>query len=207
MISSSELSDENPLVEAIQSLFPFLDMKNGPWIGGGCGRKLFEGYKALGESDIDVFFKNEDMQKWAVSFFKSAKSINGWYIKDHQESPAWNMFTATYNRDDANSLNSIKIQFLKKKFFGSVEELFDDFDFTICMFATDGYELAADQRAIDDLSRKSLVLHQKPPKPKAARLAKYCAMGFVPTPGVVTAMFGVDTDKFFPTPGLVVDEY
>jgi hypothetical protein len=52
-----------------------------------------------------------------------------------------------------------------------------------------------------------LVLHKPPPKPKGARFAKYCAQGFTPTPGVVRAMFGIDTERFFPDSSLSCDEY
>ena len=208
MISLRPPKDDNHIVKTIRTVVPFLDMTEGPWIAGGCGRQLFEGNSEIGESDIDLFFKNDTLYEWAVGYFKNLQGTNfgDWSVQTRQDSPIWTTFEVVFG-DGLNTTHTYKFQLLKKRFFESIDEVFDDFDFTVCMFGTDGYDLVADPRAVEDMERRLLVLHKPPPKPKAARLAKYCSYGFTPAPGVAKAMFGIDTGRFFPELNLTVDEY
>ena len=189
---------------------PFLNMDHGPWVAGGCARLLAENVGKLGFSDIDVFFPNEELMKWAKQYLQSRKmaTFDGFVLTGDNETPASHQFIF-YAKDDVGTGTEGQkyvIQLVKKKYYESNADLLADFDFTICMFVTDGHDLIGDDRALMDVKNRRLVLINNPPKPKAARLAKYCAHGFIPTEGVLTAMFGVDTDRFC-TQDLKQDEY
>lgn len=192
------------LVEIIREALPFLNMENGPWIAGGAVRRIYEG-NGLRFSDIDVFFPNEDMQLWAVKLFNSRMSTKqGWssvQVVDRVLGPMSATFYILYEDQ------KVPIQFISKKYFPSMEAILNDFDFTLCMWGTDGQKMVYDERAPRDLASKSLVLHDHPKRPKPNRLAKYVAQGFVPGPGVLSHMLGmhIKADWYKPENGLTYD--
>lgn len=205
-ILSQPLPTEGGLVAIIKEALPFLSMKNGPWIAGGAGRRLYENDK-LQFSDIDVFFPNEEMMQWATNLFegrRNDKSIwSPFKIIERRDGP----MSVTFIIQSADDQRRYPIQFVKKKFFASMEELLDDFDFTLCMWGTDGVNLYYDHRAPIDLASRTLVLHQFPKRPKPNRLAKYVTQGFTPAPGVLSHMLGthINAPWFIPERGLVYD--
>jgi hypothetical protein len=196
-------STENPILRIIRAIAPFLDVENGPWVAGGAARRLASWETDISVSDIDIFFPNLEIYNWAVRYFQSANSKDffPFKVEDEMSTPNGVIFKVRFDE------KVYAFQLLNKRYFENLPELFDDFDFTICMFATDGYSLVGEERADDDLLARKLVIHKSPPKPKAARLAKYCSQGFSPEPGVISAMFGVDTTRFFPDSNLTCDEY
>lgn len=208
MISLPIPTEENPIIRLIQAALPALNMDTGPWVAGGSARLLAENISELGFSDIDVFFPNEEIMKWTRKYLSDriATAFDGFFLADQKETPASYQFTFHTIDDMTATGQKYVVQLVKKKYYETKEVLFEDFDFTICMFATDGCELISDDRAMSDVKNRKLVLINNPPKPKAARLAKYCSHGFVPTVGVITAMFGVDTERFC-TQDLKQDEY
>lgn len=197
-------ADENPIVELIQTVLPFLNLEHGPWVAGGICRRLADGETEIGNSDIDIFSPNEKMHNWACDLIRSHKSnyTNPLFaVLDEQKFKNSNKFELKVGE------KTITFQFVKKEFYETAGQMFDVFDFPACMFATDGETLIADERAPDALASRTLTLHHQPNRPLAARLAKYCAYGFTPGPGVMRAMLGTDLENFNPTEGLTVDEY
>lgn len=198
-------ADENPIVGIIQMVLPFLDLEHGPWVAGGICRRLADGETVIGNSDIDIFSPNEKMHNWACDMIRSHKN--------NYTSP---LFAVTNEQKFKNSVKfdvavgqdqTVTFQFVRKEFYETAEQMFEVFDFPACMFATDGENLIADDRAPAALASRTLTLHHQPTRPLAARLAKYCAYGFTPGPGVLRAMLGTDLENFNPTEGLTVDEY
>lgn len=208
MISLPIPTEENPIIRLIQAALPALNMDTGPWVAGGSARLLAENIGELGFSDIDVFFPSEEIMKWTRKYLSDRMTtiFDGFFLADQKETPASYQFIFHAEDDMAATGQKYVIQLVKKRYYESTEVLFADFDFTICMFATDGYELVGEDSALADAKNRRLVLSNNPPKPKAARLAKYCAHGFIPTEGVITAMFGVNTERFC-TQDLKQDEY
>lgn len=201
---------QNQIVRTINTVLPFLNMAHGPWVAGGAVRRIAERQENLSISDIDVFFSSEDKYKWTKEMIESgARGV--WrkrytIVKTYDQAKSYR-FDVRINTMDDHLGQVVPIQLIKKAFYPSVEAMFDDFDFTICMFATDGANMVCDPRAPKDLIDRKLVMHQPPPKPKPARLAKYCSQGFTPTPGVISTMSGVTLPTFAPRPGLYFDEY
>jgi hypothetical protein len=196
-------ADNNPILNLIRRLCPFLDMEYGPWVAGGSVRRMVNGETDIRYSDIDIFFPSPESLAYGESFMASLKSSG--HMGKFTNMVETNAGKSYYY--DMGNGKTLTIQLLKKFFYPTVEELFASFDFTICMFATDGDTIVGDPEAKTDLDAKRLILRNKPPKPKAARFAKFCNEGFIPTPGVIRAMFGVDTNKFFPDSSLTCDEY
>jgi hypothetical protein len=185
-------------------------------MAGGAARKIAEN-RELGLSDIDVFFPNEDIFKWAVEHFENfrtgrhhfySRGFMDFEVARIDETPAGRIVLLKMPEGDEWE-QLVSVQLSKKKYYTSIQELFDDFDFTVSMFATDGDILYCADEAMEDLRSKTLILNpqKKPTKPKAARFAKYCEQGFMPGPGVIRAMLGVDCPQFFATANLKCDEY
>lgn len=197
-------ADENPILEVIRLTMPFLDLENGPWVAGGVARLLSEGVNEIGNSDIDVFFPSEEMFNWTVGTMADHKSLVT-HPKYDARPVAKHKYSVKYELTFNNKVYNF--QFINKRFYENLPELFDDFDFTATMFATDGANLVAGVEAQRDNQSRILKLHRKPDKPKAARLAKYCAYGFTPGPGVVKDMMGIELPNFTPNEALTVDDY
>ncbi len=206
MIHLKTPEGDNPILEAIRAVTPYLDIENGPWVAGGVARLLSEGVTDIGNSDIDLFFPNDAMFNWATSDVLNHKHV--------RQNPLYNVLDSTKHPLTTKVKlqhhgSEFIFQFIKKRFYVDIDDLYSDFDFTTTMFATDGFEIVADDRAPVDSKARILNLNpeNRPVKPKAARLAKYCAYGFTPGPGVLKHMLGVDLPIFAPTEALTVDEY
>lgn len=198
------LPENNAIVGHIKTVLPFLDLDNGPWVAGGIGRRLIEGENEVGNSDIDMFSPNLAIHDWACQMIRNHKQ--------NYKHPLFTMVSETkHPKSNKFELKigdeTIMFQLVKGSFYETAEQMFDSFDITACMIATDGESLIADEKATKALSDRVLVLHQQPTRPLAARLAKYCAYGFTPGPGVLKAMIGVDLPNFKPSESLTHDEY
>lgn len=195
---------DHQITRLIREALPFISLKDGPWVAGGAVRRIYEN-DGIHSSDIDVFFPNQEMQKWAVDLFDGRLSNKAqWspvYVLERRSAPMSVTFDVIFEG------TKFPIQFISKKYFPSMEAILDDFDFTVCMWGTDGENMFYDERAPIDLASRSLVLHQKPKRPKPNRLAKYVCQGFVPSPGVLPLMMGTHilADWYQPERGLVYD--
>jgi len=184
--------DDNPIWEVIQLLAkPFLNMKNGPWIAGGSIRKIVTKDHDIGTSDIDIFCPSKEVMSWLMDYFDK-KSIfesksNGIYTYKHKE--------VLY-----------KIQVVKNFFYKSTEELLNNFDFTATMFASDGNTIVHTQQALIDSELKQLAFNRIQEKPKPTRLLKYAKKGFVPIPGIIPALLGVDAPDYIEKTSLYYNE-
>ena len=206
------LPTKNKALELVRETLPFLDIERGPWVAGGAARKIAQNCQ-LGWSDIDVFFPSKESFDWVKKYFEDKKimSMLDVPVAGHEATPRGHIVKLA---DRATSIDSefhvLNLQFSGKRFFFSTEELFDDFDFTVCMFATDGERMVCADTSIEDVKAKRLIIsnpNKKPKRPKAARLAKYCEQGFTPGPGVIKAMLGVDCPVFYADEYLNSDEY
>jgi hypothetical protein len=62
---------DNPQFAHLLSLLPPVSLKFGPWIAGGCARKLFEQVEWK-NGDVDVFFPGHyELQRWRQQFAQS----------------------------------------------------------------------------------------------------------------------------------------
>ena len=163
---------EGPGIQQLQDvlgLLPPVNIKTGPWIAGGCARRLLQG-KSLEEADIDLFFKNT--ASWNE-------------FCDHIEKQDIELVVKT-DRAKTFKINGIQVQCINRRHYLSLEEVFKDFDFSVCQIATDGNQLACTAQAHKDIMDNVL---RPAPNGKTAkrtlvpRMIKYTGYGFKPEPG------------------------
>lgn len=155
-------------ITSIASLLPHLDFKNGPWIAGGSARRLLQG-ESLNAGDIDIFFKDYKSWKRFCDSLEQYEVI----IKTTR--------ATTYN------VKGFKVQCIKRKYYMTLEEVFKDFDFSVCQIATDGRNLACTKQAHLDITDQVLRLAPCGTIAKhtlVQRLAKYVNHGLLPEPGL-----------------------
>ena len=100
------------------------------------------------------------------------------YVESVYRTQNASTFSIRRKHDDTYHL---KIQAVCKRYYDRVEQLMDDFDFTICQFVTDGSRVWATPLAQADLASKTIRMSPTTTRsPKTRRLVKYTAYGFVP---------------------------
>lgn len=140
--------------------------KSGPWIAGGMGRQI-----AIGEnnfSDIDVWFRDQFQ-------------LNS--LKERLYDIFGDSMYETYASDNATTymVGKHKVQFIKRKWYPSLQAIFDDFDFTCCQVAVND-DLTAYGPGVEDAKNYVLKVNRFDEKAFLARYAKYVGYGYVMNP-------------------------
>lgn len=159
-------------IRDITDMLPMLDIKTGPWICGGAARRLQQG-ESLEGGDIDFFFPSR------ASWNSFCTFLDG--------------FEVVIKTDRATTflVNGLKVQCIKRKYYISLEDIFKDFDFSVCQIATDGRVLAATKQACLDITDSALRLAPCGTIAKhtlVQRMCKYVGYGFLPEPGLYELM-------------------
>ena len=159
-------------LNGVLSVLPPVDLKHGPWICGGAARRLLQGM-SLKDGDVDLFFKNK--ASWET------------FVK------AMEPFELVIKTERANTylVNGIKVQLIRRKFHLQLEDVFKDFDFSVCQIATDGHVLAATKQAHLDITDGLIRFAPAGTVAKhtlVQRMVKYVGYGFVPEPGLYELM-------------------
>lgn len=186
---------DHPTISFIRSTLPFINIKSGPWVAGGCLRKVMDG-TPQNNSDIDVFFPNNRMLLWAMILFDANLKAGGLFT--NQEKYPLNMRVISKSENKGASVNYKVscgdqmwiIQFVTVAFHKSAEALLSTFDFRACMWVTDGRTMLHDEGALEDTKNKVLFVMNPPKSPKPHRLTKYIIDGYTPLPGTLAAMLG-----------------
>ena len=152
------------------------DIKKGPWIAGGAALRWYQGLP-VGQSDIDVFCRNAQQ---AYTVIEHIKSFN----RQHTTYESANAITLTYYQDNGCE-NQWNIQVIKRRYFNSIEDVLNDFDLTVCMVGTGGYEWRLGPETARDIREKNLrfLLPLRANAPK--RLTKYWTYGYRPVEGTI----------------------
>jgi hypothetical protein len=178
------------------------DISDGPWIAGGCARKLWQGTEWRNE-DIDIFFKNNHQFEMFIDSTKPKKlNIQHFYdiLFPDRNTPKCK-YSISHNTDNAKTFsveiedknitaNKIyKVQAICRWFPESAEHLFNDFDWTVCQFISDGRHIWATQAAIEGINSNQIILAPTSKREiKATRLMKYLAYGFEADDEMILAM-------------------
>jgi hypothetical protein len=178
---NSEFSD------LLDTIFASSLIEPGVFISGGVPRLLWQN-AAWQTHDVDCFFKNQtafDRMKARLDHLCNTKSSIVSIIKNlaldleisNQKSPFETTNAITYFilfKDQ-----EIKVQLIKKRFYASLLELWNDFDFTVCQFAADQRYSYASNEAVKDCEAKQLCMIENTTRPiKAVRVIKYGIYGF-----------------------------
>lgn len=187
--------------EFVKNLPP-LNLETGPWIVGGSARKLWFdipwGYPC---GDVDVFFSGDAQRlEWVKQFEKmnvtkkklSLNSSNDLslleilsdsmpYLEAKMRQSARKVEETpnaeTWHFDLENS--SEKLQFIKCRYGNTFLDIWKNFDFSACLFATDGKEIVSTNFAVEDCASKTLrILNGKNADSLPIRVMKYMAHGF-----------------------------
>jgi len=130
------------------------DWEKGPWVAGGCVRRLISNTEPFA-SDIDVFFSSEEQKNEWVERINSSEKYK---CKSQKSNDHNTTLEADFVTDDA--MHTIKLQAIHIQYYQSPQEVIDSFDYTICQFVTDGEEFLAGDYSLYDLSKNRLVVHR-----------------------------------------------
>lgn len=155
---------------------------DGPWIAGGCLRRMVAGEPF--ESDIDLFFSSR-RQADAMRGILGGKGF-----KEEERAERAYLYVATYNETGQRVAFDLHV----REFFDSAEDVIDGFDFTLCQFALakhgNAMQFLCGDYALADLGARALI-----PNPPGIwwsrleqRLAKYESQGFRITAKTVASL-------------------
>lgn len=133
------------------------------------------------DSDFDFFFcPFVESDKYSCE--TSKQIINGILTTQGFKLKYSNHFNETWCNKD------IKIQLIKKEY-GSIEDILNSFDFTICQFAILGDVLYTGPYSLWDLGRKRLVVNKITyPLASMRRVIKYTKQGFYACDGCLATI-------------------
>ena len=167
------------------SLLPKVS-KGGPWVAGGCIRRLLMGANPV-ESDIDFFFASEDqMKEWEADLLTHYAAIKVFASASAK----------TYRVHQPGQQDPLTIQAITLGYYEDPSAVIDSFDFTICQFAWDGETLFTGEFSLWDLGRRRLVIHRVTfATATVRRLVKYSGQGFEACKGVAQAILRATADN------------
>lgn len=172
---SRSVDEDTALVSLINSgSIPTLG-EFGPWIAGGMVRRSLQGEKKI-ISDVDLFFSSAEQLAQAKGLILT--TLGGSVIDERNSTLS--MALAIDGKD-------VVIQLIGFRFFASIVEVLDSFDFTICQCGTDGTHLYVGEFTLWDIARKRLALHRLTyGTATIRRLIKYTRQGFTACSGVMS---------------------
>ena len=151
---------------------PNIILTEGACIAGGAIRKWFTGKEK--DSDVDIFFKDKTShEKFLENTCANAEKL------------------CETNNAETYKKDGIVIQCIKIKYYNSISELFDSFDFACCQFAYMNNTIYSTKEAILSTLRNHLAIHkiQKGFELDSLRRAfKYKEKGFEPCWGTLKAL-------------------
>jgi hypothetical protein len=165
---------KSPELDAVAGL---LELKpDGPWLVGGCVRRLISSREQ--DSDFDVGVVD------LVQFEAAKAKLQAAGFKEHFS----NQFHTEYRGKLEGIKTEVRIQLLAM-FHPNLESLLDSFDFTICQFGYDGTMLVAGEYSLFDIARKRLALHKLTYGASTVRrLTKYMRQGFTACQGTIVSI-------------------
>ncbi len=149
--------------------------EDGPWVAGGSVWKSIEGI-SLTTCDVDFFFQSakqyEDWYGQILSIPYVHRIVSETKINQYNTSFKYYINDGSYNK-------TITIQLISFKFFKSMEDLLNSFDFTACQFGYDGRQLYTGETSIDDVKNRNIIFHNiANPFSTITHLKKYKDLGF-----------------------------
>ncbi len=134
----------------------------GAWLAGGAVRSIFDSTPI---QDYDLYFKDKNSAMHVEKYLQDIK--------------AKIIFQCPVGELTTYQIGNCKIQCIKLFYPTSIENLFNEFDFSICQFAYDGIQLYFTKQAIKDAKKKRLSLVKiTKPISTMVRLNKYIAKGY-----------------------------
>lgn len=166
-----DINFSHPYIDIVHGLLSNIDTKS-YYIAGGSIMKLTNGMD-LGESDIDVFFKNAMDFRKATSILPVSSNVSFVSSSDYA-------YSYEYFDYQGAIVKTFKIQLIHERFAQSVEELLNSFDINICKYAIHDFELYMMEEAVDDFNNKRIRISdsRKANNTSLERIGKYISLGF-----------------------------
>jgi len=163
--------------EAVSVIEP--DLKKGPWIAGGAALRWYQG-RSVKENDIDVFCRDAVQ---AAKVIERIKSYNRFSVKYESD----NALTIDYHNADSWT-DKWTIQVITRRYFGSLDEVLDNFDLTVCQIGTCGNQWVMKPDTARDIRERNLRFTDPLHSDAVKRLTKYWIYGYRPVPGTLEAI-------------------
>jgi hypothetical protein len=181
-------SSRRPYIRRV--LASFLDLgllREGVLLAGGAIRDALNGNTEI--ADYDLFFSNSLEAQRTALFLEDDLGFECVF-----KCPLGEL--TTFKKD------GMKIQLITKFFYGSMEEVIDNFDITACRHVTDGKRIFTQYSSVRDTFDKKINLHRIDfPNATMKRIQKYIQKGFTLTNKAVD----VYIDRIY-TAGLLADD-
>lgn len=148
------------------------------WLGGGAIRRTL--IKQPLDSDFDFFFKGVDQKNDFVELAKSLGMTVTRETKHHTE------LKGPLKGSDL----PVVVQAIHFKYYNSVEEVLDSFDYTITQFVLDKDDVYTTDMSLWDLGRRKLAIHKVTyPVATMRRMLKYGNQGFTACGGCMADLY------------------
>ena len=162
IIDSDKISN---VVSYFNNLF-LNELKNNDivcWVAGGCIRDYLIGAEV---NDFDLCFPNENEFNKADRYFSLNKGI---CLRETHNVKRYKLSRLTKKPFD-----------LSKRYSYNPEDTINKYDFTVCMFATDGNKFFSGPTSLVDLENKSLILHNphQDTRSTVARMREFTWKGY-----------------------------
>lgn len=157
-------STKPTLANILNSIYKTGTDATGPWIAGGMGRQLALDSGAVQFADIDVWFSS------AASYEQCMLRLCKEFENDISE---------TFTSDNAKTytIGEHKVQLIRRAYYSSLADVFDNFDFTCCQVAVDrNFKISGP--GIEDARNFVLRLNRLDTRGFLARYAKYVGYGY-----------------------------
>ena len=166
-----------------------LNMTHGPWLAGGAARRLYHNNPVM-DADWDIFFSSR------LQYSKALHRANmyGLEVEGNYKRSMVDGDTLVFPQVDSKYATTMileghKIQFIHKKFYDNADELLDDFDFSVCKYATDGRDFVKGYHTLADEREKILRYEKKHiQQTLISRIIKYRVYGYRVSKELATLM-------------------
>lgn len=175
----------------VSAFKPLMEIIQPGFIAGGAIRDYFAGQDI--DSDIDVFFPNEDARKGANTAMRNNKA-----------------FRAAYKSEDISAYwwKGKLVQLIGKHYFENAAAAIAEFDFTVCCAGINGKDIIGHEYFLADLAGKRLAINKLPfPLSTLQRVQKYAKKGFTACSGALLEIAKAIQRIDFTNPGQNVLEF
>ena len=147
------------------------------FLAGGAIRRTVMG-QSIDGADLDFFFENEQAFNDFHMSMTNGEGNENVKVTERQ-------FNNTYQ----NNVLGYEVQAIKFKWYESPDALLDEFDYTLCQFATDGDLCYTGAMTLWDVARKRVRPHKiSMPVASLRRLLKYTNQGFYACNGALVEL-------------------
>lgn len=201
---------ESKAASLIARIAPLLDMENGPWVAGGCIRRMLTN-SVMGIHDVDVFFASYNQrEKLRKQFFEAEKQ----WREEHGygdslvttravvDIPETFNFTAIASKSEDMHIRYTRgvvppLQLVPDRYYANAQELVNDIDFTICQMVTDGKIVRCPHRSLNDLHERRLSVATTAKVKNLSRILRYCSYGYEPDETVLAITDDQQLGQFY----------